>query len=68
MNDVSHTILKYLAIIVFIYISLKFVVPLIIELIGVILIFIIKLIMWVAIIIVLFFLGNFIYQSYKNNS
>ena len=68
MNEFSHTVLKYLAIIVLVYISLKFIVPLIIELIGIILVFIIKLIMWAAIIILLFLLGNFIYQSYKNNS
>ena len=68
MNEFSQTVLKYLAIIVFIYISLKFIVPLIIELVGIILVFIIKLIMWAAIIILLFLLGNYVYQSYKNNS
>jgi hypothetical protein len=68
MNDFSQTIIKYLVIIILIYISFKFIIPVIIELIGMVLVFIVKLIMWIAIIIVLFLLGNFIYQSYKNNS
>jgi hypothetical protein len=67
MNDFSHTIIKYLLIIFLIYITLKFILPLILQLIGVVLIFIIKIVMWVAIIAVLYLLGNFLYQSYKNN-
>ena len=67
MNDFSQTIIKYLVIIVLIYIALKFIIPMILQLIGMILIFIIKIIMWGAIIVVLYLLGNFIYQSHKNN-
>ena len=68
MNEFSQTILKYLAVIVLIFISFKYIIPLIIELIGIVLVFIVKLIMWAAIIVLIFMLGNFIYQSYKNNS
>ena len=67
MNDFSQTIIKYLVIIVIIYIAFKFIVPMILHLLGMILVFIIKVIMWGAIIAVLYLLGNFIYQSHKNN-
>lgn len=67
MNDFSQTIIKYLVILILIYIAFKFIVPMILHLIGMILVFIIQVIMWGAIIAVLFLLGNFIYQSHKNN-
>jgi len=67
MNDFSQTIIKYLVILILIYISLKFIIPMILQLIGMILLFILKIIMWGAIIVVLYLLGNFIYQSHKNN-
>lgn len=67
MNDFSQTIIKYLVILILIYIAFKFLVPMILQLIGMILVFIIKIIMWGAIIVVLYLLGNFIYQSHKNN-
>ncbi len=67
MNDFPQTIIKYLVILILIYIALKFIIPMILQLIGMILIFIIKIIMWGAIIVVLYLLGNFIYQSHKNN-
>lgn len=67
MNDFSQTILKYLLIIILIYIAFKFILPLVLHLIGIVLMFVIKVIMWGAIIAVLFLLGNFIYQSHKNN-
>ncbi len=67
MNDFSQTIIKYLVIIILIYIAFKFILPLILQLIGMVLIFIVKVLMWGAIIVVLYLLGNFIYQSRKNN-
>lgn len=67
MNDLSQNIIKYLLIVVFIYIVFKFIVPLILELIGIVLLFILKVIMWGIIILSLYLLGNFIYQSHKNN-
>lgn len=67
MNDFSQTIVKYLIIIILIYIAFKFIIPFIISLIGMVFVFIVKVIMWGAIITVLYLLGNFIYQSYKNN-
>ncbi len=67
MNDFSQTILKYVVIVFLIFIAFKFLIPMLLQLIGMILIFILKVIMWGAIIVVLYFLGNFIYQSHKNN-
>jgi len=67
MNDFPQTIIKYLVIILLIYIALKFILPLILQLIGMVLLFIVKVLMWGAIIVVLYLLGNFIYQSHKNN-
>lgn len=67
MNDLSQTIIKYLLIILVIYIAFKFIVPLLLELIGMVLMFILKVVLWGVIILSLFLLGNFIYQSHKNN-
>jgi hypothetical protein len=67
MNDFSQTIIKYLVIIILVYIAFRFIIPMILQLIGMVLLFIIKVIMWGAIIAVLYLLGNFIYQSHKNN-
>jgi hypothetical protein len=67
MNDFSQTIIKYLVIIILVYIAFRFIIPMVLQLIGMVLLFIIKVIMWGAIIAVLYLLGNFIYQSHKNN-
>jgi len=67
MNDFSQTILKFLLIIFLVYIAFKFIIPMILELIGIILVFILKIILWCAIIIILYLIGNFIYLSHKNN-
>ena len=67
MTDFSQTIIKYLIILFLIYIGLKFIVPMILQFIGMLLLFVVKVIMWGAIIVILYLLANFIYQSRKNN-
>jgi len=68
MNDFSQTIIKYLVIIFLIIIAFKFIIPMILQLIGFVLLLLLKVIMIGVIIVVLYFLANYIYQSKKNNS
>lgn len=67
MNDFTQTIIKFLVLIFVIYVAFRFILPFIFKLIGILLIFILRIVMLAAIIFVLFLLGKFIYQSYKNN-
>ena len=67
MNDFTQTILKYLAIIILVIIAFKILIPLILSFLGMLLNFILKLAMYGAIIFVLYLMGKFIYESYKNN-
>lgn len=67
MNDFTQTIIKYLLILIAIIIAFKLVLPFVLSFLGWLLNVIIKIAMYGAIIFVLYLLGRFIYESYKNN-
>jgi c-di-AMP phosphodiesterase-like protein len=68
MNDFTQTIVKYLVILIVIIITFKILLPVIMGFLGWLLNVILKLAMYGAIIFVLYLMGRFIYESYKNNS
>jgi len=68
MNDFMQTILQYLLILIILIIALKIIIPVIMGLLGWLINIIIKITLYGAIIFVLYLLGKFIYESYKNNS
>ncbi len=68
MNDFTQTIIKYLIILIVIIVTFKILLPVIMSFLGWLLNVILKLAMYGAIIFVLYLMGRFIYESYKNNS
>lgn len=67
MNDFTQTIIKYVIILIVIIIAFKVLLPIILSFLGWLLNIIIKIAMYGAIIFVLYLMGRFIYESYKNN-
>ena len=67
MSDFTQTIIKYLVIIILVIIAFKILIPMILSFLGMLLNFILKLAMYGAIIFVLYLMGKFILESYKNN-
>ena len=67
MSDFSKTIIKYILLIIIIFIVFKYLLPPLWAFLGWVVGKLIIIAMWVLIAIVLFLLGNFIYKSYKNN-
>lgn len=67
MNDFTQTIIKYVIILIIIIIAFKVLLPIILSFLGWLLNIIIKIAMYGAIIFVLYLMGRFIYESYKNN-
>jgi len=67
MSDFTQTIIKYLVIIILVIIAFKVLIPMILSFLGMLLNFILKLAMYGAIIFVLYLMGKFILESYKNN-
>ena len=67
MTDFHKTIIKYILIIIIIYVSFTFLLPYLVDVLKIALDFLLKVVMWGLIIFVIYLLGNFIYQSYKNN-
>jgi hypothetical protein len=67
MSDFYKTIIKYILIVIIIFVLFKYLLPVLLQFLGVVFSFLLKVLMWGLIIFVLYLLGNFIYQSYKNN-
>jgi len=67
MTDFHKTIIKYVLIIIIIFVAFKYVLPYLIYALKIALDFLLQVTMWGLIIFVLYLLGNFIYQTYKNN-
>lgn len=67
MSDFSKTIIKYLLLIIIIFIVFKFLLPPLWAFLGWVVDKLIVVAMWVLIAVILFLLGSFIYKSYKNN-
>ncbi|HOP29873.1 MAG TPA: hypothetical protein P5120_07745 [Spirochaetota bacterium] len=67
MNDFTQTIIKYLIILIVIIITFQFILPLIISFLGWFLGILIRIAMYGSIIFILYMMGRFIYESYKNN-
>jgi putative Mn2+ efflux pump MntP len=67
MSDFSKTIIKYVLLIIIIFIVFKFLLPPLWAFLGWVVDKLIVVAMWVLIAVILFLLGNFIYKSYKNN-
>lgn len=65
MDDLSRTIVKYALILILVYVALRFILPLLLELIGMILLFFLKIIIFGAIVAVLYLVGNYLYQTSK---
>jgi len=68
MTDVQQTIIKYALIIVALILVLYIVVPFVVSFISFVLELLLKLAIYGAIAYVLFLLGRFLLESYKNNS
>ena len=67
MPDYYKTIIKYILMIIIIFILFKYVLPVLMKFLGGLLAILVQVAMWGLIIFILYLLGNFIYQSYKNN-
>gem|GEM_PF-4096253 len=67
MNDKLKTVLVYLGVIATIYISFRFILPVIFKILGIFLSVIFAVIMWLSIAIVAILLINYLYNLYKNN-
>ncbi len=65
MDDFSRTIVKYTLIVILAYIAFRFILPMLLQLIGMILLFILKVVAFFAIIAVLYLVGNYLYQTSK---
>jgi len=66
MPDYYKTIIKYILMIIIIFILFKYVLPVLMKFLGGLLAILVQVAMWGLIIFILYLLGNFIYQSYKN--
>ena len=68
-DDIVKAVLTYIAIIILIIIAFKFLIPLVLSLIGFVVTFLVKILMWAAIIYVLYLLVKYLYENFsKNNS
>lgn len=67
-DDIVKTILTYIGIIILIIIAFKFIIPLLLSLIGFIITFLVKILMWAAIIYVLYLLVKFLYENFSKNN
>ncbi len=67
MNEHLKTILIYLGLIITIYVSFKYILPVILKFLGVVLSVVFTVAMWLAIIFIVFLIVNYLYTLYKNN-
>ncbi len=67
MNDKIKTVLAYLGIIIAIYVSFKFIIPVIFKILGIFISVFFTILMWLSIAIVAILLINYLYNLYKNN-
>ncbi len=67
MNEHVKTVLVYIGLIATIYISFKFILPIVFKVLGLVLSVVFTLAMWLAIIFIVYLLFNYLYVLYKNN-
>lgn len=67
-DDIVKAVLTYIGIIILIIIAFKFIIPLLLSLIGFIVSFLVRIAMWAAIIYVLYLLVKYLYENFSKNN
>lgn len=67
-DDILKAVLTYIGIIILIIIAFKFIIPLLLSLIGFIVSFLVRIAMWAAIIYVLYLLVKYLYENFSKNN
>jgi|GEM_PF-3238390 purine-cytosine permease-like protein len=67
-NDIIKTAFIYIGIIILVIIAFRFILPLLLSLIGFIITLLMEILMWAAIIYVLYLLVKYLYENFNKNN